>query len=80
MPRKLKRKTTGIQARVRDATESAREYWDDTRDKANDYVRDHPVQSIIIAAGVGAAVALGVTAILMRPRERSFFDRLLGFF
>jgi ElaB/YqjD/DUF883 family membrane-anchored ribosome-binding protein len=79
MPNNSKRKTQHG-SRVRDAGESAREYFDTTRERAYDYVRDHPLQAVIIAAGVGALVATGVTALLTRPRERSLFDRLLDFF
>lgn len=84
MPRTPKHKKEGIatrvQQRVQEAADSAREHWEDTRDKAATYVKHHPAQSIAIAAGVGAAVAIGVTALIMRPRRQSFLDRLFGLF
>lgn len=85
MPRTPKRNkkegiATRVQNRVQEAADNAREHWEDTRDKAEDYVKHHPAQSVAIAAGVGAAVAIGVTALLMRPRRQSFFDRLFGLF
>lgn len=77
MPRTVKK---GIQNRVRSAFQGARERVEGARDRAEEYVREHPTRSIIIAAGVGAAVAVGVTLLMTRSRERSFWDRIFGLF
>lgn len=75
-----KQEERGIRDRMNDAYESARDRVDEAREQADEYVREHPMQSIAIAAGVGAVVAIGVTALLMKPRRRSFFDKFSDWF
>lgn len=75
-----KRIEHGLRARIARALEDTKEGIEDARERADDYVRDHPVQSMAIAAGVGALVAIGVSALVLRPHRKSFLDRLFDLF
>jgi len=51
----------------------------DVKDETEDLIVKHPFASVAIAAAVGAAVALGVNALVQR-RQTSFFDRFNNWF
>ncbi|MEK6819075.1 MAG: hypothetical protein AABY10_04040 [Nanoarchaeota archaeon] len=65
----------GIKEKTVNSARIAKEKFLETKDKAENYVKEHPLTSIAIAAGVGAAVAIGVNA-LIKPRKRSFLDKI----
>jgi ElaB/YqjD/DUF883 family membrane-anchored ribosome-binding protein len=75
-----KNEDRGIRDRISSAYENTKERVGEARDRTDEYLRDHPIQSIAIAAGVGAAVAIGVSAFMLRSRKRSFLDKIFDIF
>ncbi len=71
MPRN---KSTRIE-RALDKAQAAKESILEARDSAESYVKKHPLTSIVLAAAVGALVALGVNA-LIPGRRKSFVERV----
>ena len=68
--------------RARNLVRDAKEALVETRDKAVEakegtekLIKQHPLTSVAIAAAVGALVALGVNALMHRPKP-SWRDRL----
>ncbi len=80
MARKKKNDAGGIRDKISSTFESAKEKVGDARERADEFVADNPMKSIAIAASVGAIVAIGVTALIMHPRRKSFLDRLFDLF
>ena len=80
MVEKKKDKENRVRDRPGRAYESTKEKIEDAKERTKEYFSDHPMSSVAIAAGVSAAVAVGVTALLLRPRRKSFIERLLDVF
>jgi ElaB/YqjD/DUF883 family membrane-anchored ribosome-binding protein len=78
MPKK-KELRSRITERAREAVDTAKDKFDDVREKAEDYVKENPVKSTVIAAAVGAIVATGVTLVLLQPRKKSILDIIKEF-
>lgn len=55
--------------RVTQVYQSAREKAAESREKADDYIKGNPEKSILLAAGVGALVALVASALISRRRD-----------
>ena len=64
-----------IKEKTIDTAKSAKENILKAKKGTENYVKEHPFTSIAIAAGVGAVVAVSVNA-LIRPRKRSFLDKI----
>ncbi len=58
---------------VRDKTVAA-------RDRTSEFIQERPFTSVAVAAAVGAAVAIGVAALVSGRRRDSFMDRLKDLF
>lgn len=61
--------------RAKDTYESTKERLGEAKERSEKVIQDHPFTSIIIAAAVGALVAV-VTTKMLRPRKRSLRRRL----
>ena len=77
-----KRKNSGVKSIIG----TAKEAYENTIDKAVDakkqgekIIKENPFTSVVVAAAVGAVVALGTSMILSR-KNTSFFDRLRDYF
>jgi len=51
------------------AYESVREKVAESREKTDDYIKENPEKSVLLAAGVGALVALVVSSLMSRRRD-----------
>ena len=79
MPRKRVNFVRKAANRARKGFDSARESVEDAKDKTEDLIKENPWTSVAIAAGVGAIVALAVSA-LGRPERKSFARRVRDYF
>lgn len=68
-------KNRGIRQRTFDTAQAAKEKILEARDTTEDYLKKYPWASVAIAAGIGAAVAICVSA-LLNPRKKTFVDKL----
>jgi ElaB/YqjD/DUF883 family membrane-anchored ribosome-binding protein len=68
-----------IEKKAIELYDTARDKALDVKDETEDLIVKHPFMSVAIAAAVGAAVALGVNALIQR-REKSFMDRFSNWF
>ena len=68
-----------IKNRAQETVDAAKDKLQDVKEQAEDYVADNPLKSTLIAAAVGAVVAVGVTLVLVHPRKKSILDILKDF-
>jgi ElaB/YqjD/DUF883 family membrane-anchored ribosome-binding protein len=68
-----------IKDNVHETYDNVRERAEEAKDKTEDIIKKHPFASIAIAAAVGAAVALGVSA-LTRHERKPFMRRFRDYF
>lgn len=62
-------KYESVEERASEAYEHAKEVVVDSRKKAIDHIQKNPEKSVLVAAGVGAAVAL-IVSFLINRRQR----------
>ena len=77
--RKRGARPRGFAHDAREMIDDTRERLEESRDRAEKSIKEHPFTSLAIAAGIGALVGIG-TSMLMRPRSRSFLDRVRDFY
>ena len=77
MPRKKRNFVNSARERIGEGFDYSKDRVIDAKDSVDDFVKKNPTTSILIAAAVGALVALGVNALVGHYREpKSFMDRL----
>jgi len=69
---------------VSNVKDSAEDFYDSAkdrvigaRDKTSEIIQENPFKAVVIAAAVGAAVAIGVEA-LLRTKKKGFFGSLFS--
>ena len=77
MPRKKRNFLNNARERVGEGYDYSKEKVMESKERAEDFIRDYPKTSVLIAAAIGAAVALGANAMVRYHREpKSFMDKL----
>ena len=77
MPKKKNNLVSSARERIGEGFDYSKDRVMEAKDSVGDFVKKNPATSILIAAAVGALVALGVNALVGHHKEpKSFMDRL----
>lgn len=79
MPQTRKNRTSGFFREAKEVIDNAKEKIEDSKESAEKKIQDYPFASIAIAASIGAIIGVA-TGLLLRPKKRSWFDRVKDYY